>query len=88
MKKLAIFFLAFTLGAGITSCKKKGCTDSTATNYNNKAKKDNGSCLYKPFINVIGASDTPGKIGYAVVRSLIESKYEGPIYPINPKAAS
>ncbi len=36
-------------------------------------------------IAVIGASDTPGKIGYTVVRSLIESKYEGPIYPINPK---
>jgi hypothetical protein len=63
MKKLAIFFLAFTLGAGITSCKKKGCTDSTATNYNSKAKKDNGSCLYKPFINVIGASDTTISVG-------------------------
>ena len=36
-------------------------------------------------IAVIGASDTPGKIGYTVVRSLLESKYEGPIYPINPK---
>lgn len=37
-------------------------------------------------IAVVGASDTPGKIGYTVVRSLLESKYEGPIYPINPKA--
>ncbi|MCU0519722.1 MAG: acetate--CoA ligase family protein [Anaerolineae bacterium] len=37
-------------------------------------------------IAVIGASDTPGKIGYTVVRSLLESKYEGAIYPINPKA--
>lgn len=63
MKKLAIFFIAFTLGAGITSCKKKGCTDSTAVNYNSKAKKDNGSCLYKPFLNVIGASDTTINVG-------------------------
>lgn len=30
----------------ITSCKKKGCTDSTATNYDEKAKKDDDSCIY------------------------------------------
>jgi len=36
-------------------------------------------------IAIVGASDTPGKIGYTVVRSLLESEYEGPIYPINPK---
>jgi acetate---CoA ligase (ADP-forming) len=37
-------------------------------------------------IAVIGASNTEGKIGYSVVRSLIEGGYEGPIYPINPKS--
>ena len=31
-----------------TSCKKKGCTDPTATNYNEKAKKDDGTCEYAP----------------------------------------
>ena len=29
-----------------TSCKKKGCTDSNATNYSEKAKKDDGSCEF------------------------------------------
>ncbi len=30
----------------LTSCKKKGCTDSTANNYSSEAKKDDGSCTY------------------------------------------
>lgn len=36
------------LGASalMTACKKEGCTDSTATNYNEKAKKDDGTCIY------------------------------------------
>jgi hypothetical protein len=32
---------------GLASCKKEGCTDSTATNYDSTAKKDDGTCLYK-----------------------------------------
>jgi len=35
-------------------------------------------------IAVVGASATPGKIGHTVVKNLIESGYEGGIYPINP----
>ena len=37
-------------------------------------------------IAVVGASATPGKIGYTVIKNLLESKYEGKIYPINPSA--
>ncbi len=37
-------------------------------------------------IAIIGASSTPGKIGYTVVENLLKSGYEGKIYPINPKA--
>jgi acetate---CoA ligase (ADP-forming) len=36
-------------------------------------------------IAIVGASDTAGKIGYTVVKNLLESGYEGAIYPINPK---
>lgn len=32
----------------MTSCKKEGCTDSLATNYNPDAKKDDGTCVYEP----------------------------------------
>lgn len=37
---VAIATLAFT------SCKKEGCTDEYATNYNEKAKEDDGTCEY------------------------------------------
>lgn len=35
---------AFTFS--VTSCKKEGCTDDTAENYNPNARKDDGSCVY------------------------------------------
>ncbi|KUK46804.1 MAG: Acetyl-CoA synthetase [Anaerolinea thermophila] len=37
-------------------------------------------------VAIIGASSTPGKIGHTVVKNLIESEYEGSIYPVNLKA--
>ena len=43
--------------------------------------------LFRPkSIAVVGASATPGKIGYSVIRNLIDGKFEGAIYPINPKS--
>ncbi len=35
-------------------------------------------------VAVIGASDNPGKLGSHVMRSLIEGRFPGRIYPINP----
>ncbi len=37
-------------------------------------------------VAVIGASRTPGKVGYDVVKNLLEASFGGPIYPVNPKA--
>jgi acetate---CoA ligase (ADP-forming) len=37
-------------------------------------------------IAVVGASTQPGKIGYTVVKNLVDSRYEGKVYPINPTA--
>ncbi len=37
-------------------------------------------------VAVIGASATPGKIGYSVMRNLIDGGYAGAIYPINPSS--
>jgi hypothetical protein len=46
MNKKNILLLATGLVFCFTSCKKKGCTDPTATNYDAEAKKDDGSCEY------------------------------------------
>ena len=40
--------------------------------------------LYPQSVAVIGASRSPGKIGYEVLRNLIESGFKGEIVPINP----
>ncbi len=40
--------------------------------------------LYPKTVAVLGASRTPGKVGYAVVTNLIEGGFEGEIVPVNP----
>jgi hypothetical protein len=49
MNKSKIFLITLISVAsiGLTSCKKEGCTDSSATNYNSEATKDDGSCKYE-----------------------------------------
>jgi acetyl coenzyme A synthetase (ADP forming)-like protein len=37
-------------------------------------------------IAVIGASRTPGKVGYDILKNSIEYGYQGVVYPINPRA--
>jgi len=38
-------------------------------------------------VAVIGASAEEGKIGYSVVRNLIDGGFKGEVYPVNPRAA-
>ncbi len=44
------------------------------------------SLLTPKSVAVVGASATPGKIGYSVMKNLIDGGYKGAIYPINPSA--
>lgn len=37
-------------------------------------------------VAVIGASRHPGKIGYQVLKNIIDGGYSGKVYPVNPKA--
>jgi acetyltransferase len=42
--------------------------------------------LFRPrSLAIIGASDTPGKVGYTVLRNIVASGYKGTLYPVNPK---
>jgi acetyltransferase len=43
--------------------------------------------FYPKSVAVVGASSNPAKFGYQVVRNLINLKYPGKIYPINPNAS-
>ena len=44
--------------------------------------------FFKPnAVAIIGASTSPGKLGYTVLANVIESGFRGNIYPINPKAS-
>ncbi|WP_066759426.1 MbnP family protein [Crocinitomix algicola] len=47
MKIKNITLIVLLGGLSLTSCKKEGCTDEAATNYSEKAKKDDGSCVYE-----------------------------------------
>lgn len=45
------------------------------------------SAFFQPRgVAVIGASREPHKMGYGVVRNLVQYGYQGPIYPVNPNA--
>ncbi len=47
--------------------------------------KANFSFLFEPrSVAVVGASDNPRKLGYHVMKSLIEGGYPGKVFPVNP----
>ncbi|MEM2739485.1 MAG: acetate--CoA ligase family protein [Candidatus Bathyarchaeia archaeon] len=43
--------------------------------------------LFNPStVAVIGASRTPGKVGYAILSNIVSSGFNGEVYPVNPNA--
>jgi hypothetical protein len=49
MKKIfnLLLVMAIATTISLTSCKTEGCTDPTATNYDEKADTDDGSCTFE-----------------------------------------
>ncbi|RLG59493.1 acetyl CoA synthetase, partial [Candidatus Geothermarchaeota archaeon] len=42
--------------------------------------------LFRPrSIAILGASHKPGKVGFELVKNIVEAGFQGRIYPINPK---
>jgi acyl-CoA synthetase (NDP forming) len=49
--------------------------------------KNSLDAVFQPkSVAMVGASATPGKLGYDILYNLINAGFTGPIYPINPKA--
>ena len=45
--------------------------------------------IFRPrSVAIIGASNTPGKVGYILTRNMIQSGYSGKLWPINPRSES
>ena len=63
MKKLIYLLVVSSLSIGMNSCKKKGCMDVGAANYDADAKKDDGSCVYSPVITINGDASMTISVG-------------------------
>jgi hypothetical protein len=57
MNKRIVMLSLLAFSVAVVSCKKKGCTDEKATNYSEKAKKDDGSCEYDEDIVTLVITD-------------------------------
>ena len=45
------------------------------------------SAILKPeSVAVIGASSNPDKLGHEILKNIVDSGFQGPVYPVNPKA--
>ena len=81
MKK--VIFLPLCLILVFSSCKKQGCTDPNANNYNSSANEDNGNCAYS-LMDIEGNSYGAKKIGNQIwmTENLKVKKYRnGDIIP-------
>ena len=48
------------------------------------ASRSIGRLLAARSVAVIGASNTPGTVGYSVFRNILAGRFDGPVFPVNP----
>ena len=64
LQKSRLGIAAFTMlfSFSISSCNNDGCTDPLATNYDEKAKNDDGSCEYEAVNTILSGDITEDRI--------------------------
>lgn len=74
IKSIFVLGILFTFGS-LTSCKKEGCTDSVAENFDSKAKEDDGSCVYprEKFFGSYSVTESCSSGSYSYNISVAES---------------
>jgi len=71
--------LTGSVALSTVSCKKEGCTDSAATNFDSKAKKDDGSCKF---------AETDGTLNYVSANISTNTTWTtGKIYILTTRVA-
>ncbi|MFH2095778.1 MAG: hypothetical protein ABIJ16_08740 [Bacteroidota bacterium] len=79
IKTITLIAIAGTL-VFLSACKREGCTDPTALNYDEKAKKDDGSCTYDVPDNTIIITDNGSGTGTTVWTSDKEYILDGLVF--------
>ncbi len=80
MRNILIIACIGIISLSLVACKKKGCTDSIATNYDSEAKKDDGSCLYQV---TIPSTDITSVKGFGILEK-ISGIWNGPVFSPTP----
>ncbi|CAG5077494.1 hypothetical protein [Parvicella tangerina] len=80
MKKSNYLLLFLTVFLTIVSCNRKGCTDDDALNYEENARKDDGSCEYEELPPIDENSEVEG---YGILEKL-PGIWNGPVSSPTP----
>ncbi len=84
MKRVfVLLFVTLIATVSFNSCKRKGCTDENAVNYDANAKKDDGSCTYSSSSTLPPISNSSNVKGYSILEKL-SGIWTGPVVSPTP----